>query len=823
MSQNTKTTSSDCYHCGLPVPDVGQFRLPVADQNREYCCAGCLAVSEVIVNSGLLGYYRNRSLPAFKPGTKANGSGEYRGFDHVSVQADWVKYQDEHKAEASFLIVGINCAACVWLIETYLGEIPGVQSVQINFSNNLMKLVWDPQQLKVSEILQAVSRVGYQAQPYTREARYRLLDQQRRQLLKRLGITAALAMQIMVISVALYSGDWFGINAEIASFLKRVGLLLVVPIMVYSAKPFFRGAISSLTLGRAGMDVPISLGILLAFGASFWAIVQDSGEVYFDSIAMFVFFILGARYIELTTRIQGSRAMESLTAAIPAIANRVSDDHIEKVPVAELLPGDLVQVNPGAVVPVDGQIVEGQSDFNESLLTGESLPVARKTNDLVIAGSINIEQPVKLRVIQSGEETVLSSIQQLADAAAMDKPRITQIAESIAGWFIAAVLVIAFASLVSGLLGDNPDWLPRTIALLVVSCPCALSLATPLALSAASSSIVSRGLFVVRQHALETLARTTHIIFDKTGTLSNGELSLAKVLPLAELTPKQCTAIAIALEAQSDHPIARSIRQKKSNNPIPPAVEVRHHAGAGISGQVETQNYLLGSLKFLKQQNSKLPVDSIQSETSDQQDKIIIYLADQERIVAAFLFEDEIKPGAFELIDYLHRQGIATSLLSGDRVELVRQVAEQLKIESFHAECLPQQKLEVIRQLIEKGDIVTMVGDGINDAPALSLAHLSIAVAADINLSSANADMVMMNRHIEELGTALTQARRTRSVVRQNVIWALMYNFTAIPLALIGLVPPWLAALGMSLSSVVVVANSSRLLRLRIKGNSKIV
>jgi len=818
MLTNTKLAQINCYHCSLPVPDAGRFQLPVADETREFCCAGCLAVSETIAGSGLLGYYRQRDLPAIKPDDEfATRADEYRGFDHEIVQAGWVKNNDDSSSEATFLITGINCAACVWLIETYLAGIQGIQSAQINFSNNLMKVEWNPQRLKVSDILQAVSRIGYQAQPYTREARYRLLDDQRGQLLKRLGVSAALGMQIMVISVALYAGDWFGIDVEIATFLKRVGLLLVLPIMIYSAKPLFKGAINSLRIGRAGMDVPISIGISLAFLASFWAIVENTGEVYFDSIAMFVFFILGARYIELNTRINGSRAMESLTAALPAIASRLQDDVTEKVPVAELWPGDLVLVNPGSVIPVDGLIVEGLSSFNESLLSGESLPVDKQIGESVIAGSINIGQPVTIRVSRTGEQTVLSSIQQLADNAAMDKPRITQFAESTAGWFISAVLLIALISLLSGLLGDDPDWLSRTIALLVVSCPCALSLATPLALSAGSSSLVARGLFVARQHALETLARVDHVVFDKTGTLSNGELSLVQVKTFAGLDTNQCTAIAAALESQSDHPIARSVNLKAQDISIPRAIDVHHHAGAGISGQIDKRSYYMGSAEFLIEQNAQLKFESTLLQDSEQLDKIIVFLADQQQLLAAFVFSDEIKPGAFELVDYLHRQGIRTTLLSGDRRELVEHVAQQLRIESFHAECRPQQKTEVLEQLIEKGDIVAMVGDGINDAPALSLAHLSIAVARDINLTSVNADMVMMNRHIEEIIPAIVQARRTRRVIRQNVVWAILYNFTAIPLALAGLVPPWLAAIGMSLSSVVVVLNSSRLLKLKAK------
>jgi len=819
MLPETKNEPIGCYHCNLPVIEAGQFQLLVADESRDFCCAGCMAVSETIDGSGLSSYYRQRERPAIKPGGESSSEiNQFRGFDHASVQVDWVENLDEKTSEATFLLLGINCAACIWLIETYLQKTAGIVSAQINFTSNQMKVTWDPQRIKVSEIMLAVARIGYQAQPYTREARYQLLDAQRNQLLKRLGVAAALGMQVMVLSVALYSGDWFGIDENIASFLRRVSLLLVLPILVYSAKPFFTGAVMSLRSGRAGMDVPISFGILLAFFASFWATVENSGEVYFDSIAMFVFFILGARYIELNTRIRSSRAMEPLTSALPVIADRLVNtaaNNTQRIPVAELQSGNLVLVKPGSVVPVDGRIVDGTSSFNESLLSGESHPLVKKIGESVIAGSINVEQVVTIRVSQSGDKTVLSSIQRLADRAAMEKPRITQIAEAVAGWFIAAVLLVALLSLASGFIGGNPDWLATTIAILIVSCPCALSLATPLALSAGSNAMIEKGLFVARQHALETLARVNHVVFDKTGTLTNGELGLVRIRALAELSSAQCTAIATALESQSNHPVAHSLRLHAGAAITPVVSHLKSFTGAGVCGRVERRNYYLGSADFLREQNPGLKVDPDVQQDWYQVDKISILLADQNRLLAVFMFSDEIKPGAMGLIDTLRRQGIRTTLLSGDRHQLVEHVAQQLRIDSVYAKCQPQQKAEVLERLIDEGDIVAMVGDGINDAPALSLAHLSVAVARDINLSSVNADMVMMNPHIEVLANAITQARRTRWVIRQNVIWALMYNFSAIPLAFMGLVPPWLAAIGMSLSSVVVVLNSSRLSKLK--------
>lgn len=823
MLPKTRRQPIECYHCNLPVPDAGQFQLSVADDVREFCCAGCMAVSDIINQSGLSGYYRQRALPAIRP-TDETGSPDdaFAGFDHASVQAGWVHNLDEKTCEATFLLAGMNCGACVWLIETYLQKIAGIQSAQINFSNNQMKLVWHPQQVKVSDMMRAVARIGYQTQPYTREARYQLLDQQRNQLLKRLGVAAALGMQVMVLSVALYSGDWFGIDENIATFLRRVSLLLVLPIFAYSAKPFFKGAIDSLRSGRAGMDVPVSLGILLAFFASFWATVENSGEVYFDSIAMFVFFILGARYIELNTRIRGSRAMEPLTSAVPVIADKIVDqssNNTQRVPVAELHSGDLVLVKPGSIIPVDGEIVEGASSFNESLLSGESHPLLKKVGDAVIAGSINVDQAVSIRVSQSGNETVLSSIQRLADKAAMEKPRITQIAEATAGWFIAAVLLVALVLAVSGIVGDNPDWLATTIAVLIVSCPCALSLATPLALSAGSNAMIEKGLFVARQHALETLARVDHVVFDKTGTLTDGNLSLVQVQALAGLDSGQCTVIAAALESQSNHPVAQSLRQHAQQMTTLSASDLTNFAGAGVCGRVQQIKYYLGSADFLREQNPLLKIDADVLQHWYQEDKISILLADRNRLLAVFMFSDEIKPGATGLIEALHRRGIRTSLLSGDRHQLVNYVAQQLGIDSVYSECRPQQKADILEQLIDEGDIVAMVGDGINDAPALSLAHLSVAVARDINLSSVDADIVMMNPHIEALTSAIDQARRSREVIRQNVIWALLYNFTAIPLAIMGLVPPWLAAIGMSLSSVVVVLNSSRLSRLKAAVN----
>ena len=453
------------------------------------------------------------------------------------MQIGWVTEGSTMSAE--ILVEGIHCAACIWLIENWLMQLPGAHSAYVNLSQSRLSIKWSADQLKVSDIFRQLEKIGYGARPFSQSTKQALLNKQRHTLLKQLGIAAVFGMQVMVISVALYSGEWFGIEPTMRQFLERVNLLLILPVLFYSARPFFSGAIKNLKSRTAGMDLPISLGLTLAFLGSIWASLSHTGDIYYDSIAMFVFFLLGARYLELNARIKGSTAMDMLASATPEYATLYSTDDQSKkfitIPVAELNIDDCILVKPGEVLPADGILFDQSSTFDESLLTGEHIPILRTKGDQVLSGSINIEQAVSIRVNKQPENSTLSSILRMAQSSNQDKPRIAMLSEVVASRFVVVILFLASIVAIGGLIIGSEAWLTTTISVLVVTCPCALSLATPLAISASINTMMRKGVFIAKQHALETLTKVDHAVFDKTGTLTSDTPKLINIMPMHDI------------------------------------------------------------------------------------------------------------------------------------------------------------------------------------------------------------------------------------------------------------------------------------------------
>ncbi len=750
-------------------------------------------------------YYALRENPANRP--EEIEQEHYRVYDNPRLQQGWLHEQDG-VAEAEFLVEGITCAACTWLIETWLSRLPGVHSAGVNFSTHRLSVQWDPASLRASDLMLAVHQVGYRVLPWSREARRAQQDSRRRELLKRLGVAAALGMQVMVISVALYFGDWFGIEPGMADFLRRVNLLLVLPVIGYSAQPFFRGAWRGVRNRAPGMDLPVSVGITLAFLGSLWATVSGRGEVYYDSIAMFTFFLLGARYLELGSRLEGAQALDALAGVVPETARRRRvDGSLETVPVVDTAVGDNLLVRAGEVVPADGVILEGASSFDESLMTGEHNPVARATGEPVLAGSVNAAQPVTLRITANPGNSALDSILRLAERSHAEKPRLSLQAERVARWFVCAVILLALAVAGHGAWTSDPAWLPTTIAVLVVTCPCALGLATPLALSAGAGSLVRRGIHVTRGHALETLNRVDHVVFDKTGTLTRGEISLEDVTLIRDMGRGEALRLAAALEQGASHPLARPLIDAAGNDPLPVVTNFANVPGRGVRGRIDGRDYRLGSVSWI----SGADLGPLSPDVDSPE--LVVQLADDDGPLAQFHFHDAIRPGARDTVERCRAEGIGVSLLSGDRPATVEAVARAVGIDEYRAGCLPEDKLAALDGLIGDGSVVAMVGDGINDAPALARAHLGVAMARNVNLAAANADIVVTAEDLSALADARDIARRTFRIIRQNIAWALAYNVLAVPAAIAGMVPPWLAGIGMSLSSVVVVLNASRLAR----------
>jgi Cu2+-exporting ATPase len=765
-------------------------------------------VAQAIVDSGMESYYNYRTetapqarevVPAFLEQLKA--------YDNPVVQQRFVHRQDD-LSEVSLILEGIVCAACVWLNERHLKALPGVINVSINYSNHRALVRWDPDRISLSEILESISRIGYLAHPYDPDRQQRIIEKERKQQLRRIGLSGVLGMQVMILAVALYTGEWWGMDEAFRSFFRWTSLLITLPVLVFASRIFFTSALRDLKQKRAGMDVPVSLGIGIAFTASLAHTISGQGEIYFDSVVMFTFFLLSARYFEMTARKRSSEATESLVSLQPAVASKLvrvdGRDEEHAVPVAELQAGDRVRVRPGDTIPADGIIESGASGVDESLITGESMPVTKAAGDDVIGGSINSESPLIVRISHVGADTVLAAIQRLLDRAQSEKPAIARLADRIASRFVVVILSIATMVALYWMLQGADNWLPITIATLVVTCPCALSLATPTAITAASGQLAKQGLLPANGHALETLAQVTHFVFDKTGTLTVGNIRLADTRTFSALSADDCLQLSAALEAHSEHPIAKSFLHACPHTPRQ-ASHVSNTPGHGICGSIDQQQWFLGKADYIDQHCS----DTLSVDESTGQTEVI--LATGEKIHAIFTFEDEIREDAADLIRQLQHIGKTVLLLTGDNLSTAQRIADATGIREVHANLRPEDKLHHIKALQKDGAIVSMTGDGVNDAPVLAAADVSIAMGSGSQLAAASADFILLSNRISTIVTGYQLSVRTLAVIRQNLMWAIGYNILAVPAAAMGYIQPWLAAVGMSASSLVVVLNALRL------------
>ncbi len=791
-----------CFHCGLPVPQGIALTVEVEGRPEPTCCHGCQAVAKAIVDGGLADFYRHRTATARRP---SDGMSLQRRrlelYDREDVQRSFVRNEPDQVRETSLIIEGIVCAACVWLSERHVSALPGVLEFRVNMSTHRAVVRWNDTQIHLSRILEAVTEIGYAAHPFEPGRHEARLKDERAAGLRRLAIAGLGTMQVMMLAVAMYAGDYHGMDETTRRFLRWTSALIAVPVLAYAGFPFLRNAWRNLKSRWLGMDVPVSLAIVLAFTASVWATLSNQGEVYFDSVTMFIFFLLTARFLEMSARHRAGRVTDELLRIMPATATRIGRNGDDVVAVAELVPGDTIRVSPGETIATDGQVVAGRSSANESLITGESLPVPKCGGDSVIGGSVNVDSPLEVRVERVGADTLLSAIVRLLDRAQSEKPRIAALADRVAGWFVLSVLILAAAVAAWWWQRSPADALWVTLSVLVVTCPCALSLATPAAITAATGALTRMGLLITRGHALETLARATHVVFDKTGTLTCGRLQVTRVVPLADVSERQCLALSAALEQGSEHPVARAILEAAGSNESA-AVEIVNTPGSGVQGRVDGARYRLGTAAFADPNGR-----------SDIQDPAgaWVLLCGEHGPLARIYLRDSIRPDAAASIRDLRRLGLHPVLLSGDRCEVVESVAQELGIDEFRGRVSPQEKLRFVRSLQAAGGTVAMVGDGINDAPVLAGAHVSVAMGSGTQLAQSTADMVLLSERLDRFADGVRVARKSGRVIRQNLTWALAYNALALPLAASGWIRPWMAAIGMSLSSLLVVLNSLRL------------
>ncbi|MEO8417328.1 MAG: heavy metal translocating P-type ATPase [Methylophilaceae bacterium] len=803
------TVATPCYHCGLPVLTGASYSALILGQSREMCCHGCQAVAEAIVQNGLQDYYSYRTeLPKTAEELVPEELRQLALYDHPEVQKSFVFEASGEVKQALLILEGITCAACIWLNERHLKQLAGVREVACNYASHRARISWDEREIKLSQILAEIRKLGYHAHPFSAQQQEALRQQQRKADFRRLAVAGLSAGQVMMLAVALYAGPAQGLEAGTAQLLRWFSLALSMPAMTYAAWPFYHAAWRSIVNRHIGMDVPIVLGLLTGFAGSIWATLHGAGVVYYDTLTMLIFFLLATRFLERNAREKSVEAAENLLRLVPDMATRIqADQQQELVPLVEIAAGDLIIARPGETIAADGIVEQGESSADESLLTGESHPLAKSVGSRVYAGSINYESPLIIRVTDVGEQSMLAGISRLLDRAQAEKPRLAQVADKVAVYFTSVLLVaVAVIGLVWWQI-EPQRCLEIVLTVLVVSCPCALSLAAPAAFAAAGSHLVKRGVLLTRGHALETLARVTHFVFDKTGTLTLGRPVLLKTIARTELDATECLKLAASLEQASEHPLARSFIEAVEAQLLYTVADASNVPGKGVAGTIAGRTYSLGNAGLNVPLAAQYQLDA----TAYPPGATIVWLSDAQRVLAAFVLADSVRPQSAELVHRLQQKGISVSMLSGDSEQAVAHFSQLLGIQNWQAGLTPEHKLSALQALQQKGEIVAMVGDGINDAPVLAGAQVSIAMGSGTQMARATGDVVLLTENLQEIEHAVMTSRFGISVIRQNFAWALAYNLVALPFAATGFISPWLAALGMSVSSLVVVLNALRL------------
>lgn len=744
------------------------------------------------------------------PGSRPRRKDEARLLD---APAAWQAFSRELPGapgtwESCLAIEGIYCAGCALTIEQALAGLPGVRQVDVNGAAATARIVWSPAQGRPSQWLQALQRAGYRGLPAADQLAEGPRRQARRLLLWRWLVAGFCMMQVMMYAVPAYVAGPGEMTDDVAALLRWAAWLLTLPVLLFSCRPFFASAWRDLRNRRVGMDVPVSLGILIAFFASTAATFDPQGplggEVWYDSVTMFVFFLLSGRILEQRLRDRTAGALAALMRRLPQTVERVdADGTCTRVPAGQVAVGDRLRICPGEVFPADGVLLEGATQVDEALLTGESTPLARQAGQAVVAGSANLSGTVLVRAERTGAATRFGQIVALMERAATQKPEIARLADRIASPFLVGVLLAAA--------GAAAWWWPQgpghalgiAVAVLIVTCPCALSLATPAATLAAAGALARRGILVRRLEALEAGASVQAVVFDKTGTLTTDRMGVAAVRTREGAGTDGALRLAAALARQSLHPVSRAVAAAAAPEQAGSATDVQEHAGQGVEGTVDGRRLRLGSAAFCG-----VPAPGAAAVAQ-------VHLADADGWRATFDLDETLREGAVDAVGDLRALDLRVEVLSGDQLPAVQRLAQRAGIAACLAGRTPQQKLDHVAGLQRAGERVAMVGDGMNDGPVLARADVSIAMGEAVPLAQARSDFIIQGGRLDAVAAILRQARRTRTVVRQNLAWAAGYNAVCVPLAVAGLMPPWLAGIGMAASSLFVVLNAARLSRLQ--------
>lgn len=789
--------SKNCFHCLESVPAGFDAHVIIDNTAEPMCCIGCQAVAQNIIDQGMTDYYKYRTVSAGRVEQLVPEQLAFiKSYDNEDIQDEFISTHNDN-SEVLLSVEGITCAACAWLIEKQLLNLKSLKRVDVNTSTNRAMIHWDKSATPLSELITSLAEIGYKAYPFQSDLEAQQKQQTAKAYIRRLGVAGLMTMQVMMFAFAMYFGMFSGMDSNFEQYFRWISLILATPVILYSALPFLSNAINGLKAKQLNMDLPVSLAIFGAYGASCYATVMEVGEVYFESICMFTFLLLLGKYLEFRARLKASEFTANLQKLLPLTARTLDEQGNEHIIAAKKLKlNDIVLIKAGETIPADGILVKGSTSVDESMMTGEHQPVRKYIDHNVYAGTVNHDGIIEIKINKLGQNTLLNQIIRLQHNALTKRPRLVEITDKVAQWFVAVLLV--FASLTAiGWYQVDPDvafWI--TISVLVATCPCALSLAIPTALTCAVATLTRKGILIKQAHVLETLSKLTLFAFDKTGTLTQGKFSLDVIDILDDnYSKEQILDIAAQLESYSEHPIASAFKEFKGQRKFD---DVQLHPGIGISAQFDNTHYAIGKSGWF--------------DTKKTNAQATLYINKQ--AVARFYFVDKVKADADKLINVLQAANLSCHMLTGDASDAGAKVAKKLKLDSVLASCSPKDKQVAVERWSSQGEIVAMVGDGVNDSPVFASAHLSIAMETGADISKNSADVVLLNSDLASISHLLTIAKQTRRIIKQNLALSLLYNGSILPLAAMGLVAPWMAVIGMSASSIIVICNSLRLLKL---------
>ena len=893
-----------CFHCGDPVPQP-PFHAKILGKPREMCCMGCQLASQSIVEAGLEQYYLDRS-EINRTASLPTQLTRLEAYDHDEIKSQFV-YAQDGLSVAELSVNNLRCAACTWLIESRLDELEGISKCQVNLTNQRMRVIWNEDKLPISRILATINEIGYEAKPYRQDTHEAMLARHNNQMLIRLGIAALGSMQAMMYAVAIYFGEYSDMLIFQRDFLRWVSLFVSTPVFFYAGVPFFTSAWSAIRARQVNMDVPVSIALIVTFFASLYATITGQGETYYDSVSMFIFFLLAGRYIEHNARLKAATMANDLVVVEPVLVQKIAEDkeaaelilqqlkknELKKTAINEdvsnqvsnldtneastsanptpnfmqsmdanvhqltskiaqdwqrtrtqksaisttadeakekqmvtahsLQVGDIILVEAGSEIISDGILLSQTATVSQSLLTGEGDLIIKSQGDYIVGGAQNDSQPFEMLVTALPADSQIGLIDRLMNRAMSEKPKLAQQADKLARWFVARILVLSVLVFIGWYIVDPSQAIWATVAVLVATCPCALSLATPIALTVATNRLASYGFLTTRGHTLQTLAEITHVAFDKTGTLTYGKpnllnIELLKDNDIATATDEQkdtLLAIAAALEVGSRHPIAHALLTAAYQLHLPSTQALQHYPAGGVEAVIDGVLYRIGHVDFaLNDADNDMVIDLVSQRASSavvlscQQNDSITWQA-----LACFYFNDKVRDSAKAMLDTLKELGIETVMLTGDPSSQALVLAESLGMHSAYNGLSPTDKVTHIQKLQAEGGVVLMVGDGINDAPVLAAADVSTSIAGAADLAQVSSDSIILNGQIDAITAAKRISDKTERIIKQNFRWALIYNGSVLIPAALGYVPPWLAAIGMSLSSLFVVLNALRLKR----------